>query len=132
MLSLPILGIIVAEALQLRLSGTDGILLFIRPENLWLVQLLGPFFLAAAIAAYYTAPAHVAAPTPWGDYLRRHLPTLTLIGIIALALDCASITSVSKISRPTRKSVGMQLPAYCAPVCRWNILVSFIPVGAVP
>ena len=86
MLSLPILSIIVAEALQLRLSGTDSILLFIRPENLWFVQILGPFFLAAAIAAYYTAPAHAAAPKPWADYLGGHLHTFALIGIIALAL----------------------------------------------
>ncbi len=71
MLSLPILGIIVAEALQLRLSGTDGILLFIRPENLWFVQILGPFFLAAAIAAYYTAPAHVSDADAVGGLFAR-------------------------------------------------------------
>ena len=86
MLSLLLVGLIVAGALQLRMSGTDSILLFIRPENLWFVQILGPLLLAGAMAVYHTTPSVSATPAAWREPLRRHLPTIALVAIIALAL----------------------------------------------
>ena len=86
MLSLLLIGLIVAEFLQVKMSGTDSLLFFIRPENLWFIQILGPLLLAAAMTAYHTTPTRGTASAPLREYLRQRLPTVALVAIIALAL----------------------------------------------